>query len=155
MYVKISGVEGRLLYLQRTVTDDFHLTLLFLLFLIEQLTRRYGHPADPPVENDNSIFTQPTESSPRISHVPDVLPLSTSNHAYEDIEPQQGDQTATSELQRQNAVNMPPTQQPFHHHPRLRSLTDNFNNNNNNNNSNNNSNNNNNNTLFHPIIYKK
>ena len=35
MYLKISGVEGRLLYLQGTVTDNFHLTLLFLLFLIE------------------------------------------------------------------------------------------------------------------------
>ena len=123
MYVKISGVEGRLLYLQRTVTDNIHLTLSFLLFLIEKLTRRYGHPADPPVENDNSIPMQATESSPRISHVPDVLPLSTSNHAYEDIEPQEGGQTATSQLQRQNAVDMPATQQPFHHHPRLRSLT--------------------------------
>ena len=124
MYVKISGVEGRLLYLQRTVTDNFHLTLSFLLFLTEKLTRRYGHPADPPVENDNSIAMQPIESSPRISRVPDVLPLSNSNHAYEDIEPQEGGQTATSQLQRQNAVDMPATQQPFHHHPRLRSLTD-------------------------------
>ena len=153
MYVKISGVEGRLLYLQRTVADDFQLTLLFLLFLIEQRRRRYGHPADPPVENDNRIFTQPAESSPRISHVPHVLPLSTSNHAYEDIEPQQGGQTATSELQRQNSVDMPATQQPFLH-PRLRSLTANKNNNNNNNN--NSSNSNNNNTSFHhSIIYKK
>ena len=150
MYVKISGVGGRLLYLQRTVADDFQLTLLFLLFLIEQLRRRYGHPADPPVENDNRIFTQPTESSPRISHVPHVLPLSTFNHAYEDIEPQQGGQTATSELQRQNSVDMPATHQPFLH-PRLRSLTANKNNNNNNN-----SNSNNNNTSFHhSIMYKK
>ena len=76
------------------------------------------------MEKDNSTSMQPIESSSGISHVPDVLPLSTSNHAYEDIEPQQGGQTATSELQRQNAIDMPATRQPFHHHPRLRSLTD-------------------------------
>ena len=60
---------------------------------------------------------EPIESSPRISHVPDVLPLSASNHAfrvYEDIEPLQGGPTATSQLQRQNAVDMPATQQPSH-----------------------------------------
>ena len=52
-----------------------------------------------------------------ISHVPDVLPLSASNHAfrvYEDIEPLQGAPSATSQLQRQNAVDMPATQQPSH-----------------------------------------
>ena len=43
-----------------------------------------------------------------------VPPLSTSNHAYEDIEPPQGDPTATSQLQRQNAVDIPATQQPSH-----------------------------------------
>ena len=69
---------------------------------------------DPPVEKDNSISMQPIESSPRISHAPDVLPLSTSNHAYEDIELPQGRPTATSQLQRQNAVDMPATQQPSH-----------------------------------------
>ena len=53
---------------------------------------------DPPVEKDNSISMQPIESSPRISHAPDVLPLSTSNHAYEDIEVPQGGPTATSQL---------------------------------------------------------
>ena len=53
---------------------------------------------DPPVEKDNSISMQPIESSPRISHAPDVLPLSSSNHAYEDIELPQGGPTATSQL---------------------------------------------------------
>ena len=60
---------------------------------------------------------QPIEPSPGISHVPDVLLLSASNHAfrvYEDIEPTQGGPTATSQLQRQNAVDMPATQQPSH-----------------------------------------
>ena len=66
------------------------------------------------MEKDNSISMQPIESSPRISHAPDVLPLSTSNHAYEDIELPQGGPTATSQLQRQNAVDMPATQQPSH-----------------------------------------
>ena len=69
------------------------------------------------MKKDNSISMEPLESSPRISHVPDVLPLSASNHAfrvYEDIEPLQGGPTATSQLQRQNAVDMPATQQPSH-----------------------------------------
>ena len=75
---------------------------------------------DPPVTKDNSISMEPIESSPRIYHVPDVLPLSASNHAfrvYEDIETPQGGQSAKSQLQRQNAVDMPATQQ-LSHQPR-------------------------------------
>ena len=69
------------------------------------------------MKKDNSISMEPIESSPRIFHGPDVLPLSTSNHAFrvhEDIEPLQGGPTATSQLRRQNAVDMPATQQPSH-----------------------------------------
>ena len=69
------------------------------------------------MKKDNSVSMESIESSARISHVPDVLPLSASNHAfrvYEDIEPTQGGPTATSQLQRQNAVDMPATQQPSH-----------------------------------------
>ena len=58
---------------------------------------------------------QPIVSSPGISNVPDVLPSSASNHAYEDIEPPQEGPTATSQLRRQNAVDMPAPQQPLHH----------------------------------------
>ena len=70
------------------------------------------------MKKENSISMEPIESSPRISHVPDVLPLSASNHAfrvYEDIEPPQEGPTATSQLRRQNAVDMPAPQQPLHH----------------------------------------
>ena len=70
------------------------------------------------MKKGDSVSMQPTVSSPGISNVPDVLPLSASNPAfrvYEDIEPPQGGPTATSQLQRQNAVNMPAPQQPLHH----------------------------------------
>ena len=70
------------------------------------------------MKKGDSVSMQPIVSSPGISNVPDVLPLSASNPAfrvYEDIEPPQEGPTSTSQLQRQNAVDMPAPQQPLHH----------------------------------------
>ena len=70
------------------------------------------------MKKGDSVSMQSIVSSPGISNVPDVLPLSASNPAfrvYEDIEPPQEGTTATSQLQRQNAVDMPAPQQPLHH----------------------------------------
>ena len=117
MYVKLQ--ELRVYF----CTFREELQIIFILhfnLLIEWVTRRYRHSADPPGKKDNSISMEPIESSPRIYHVPDVLPLSASNHAfrvYEDVKPPQGGQSAKSQLQRQIAVDMPATQQLSHQPP--------------------------------------
>ena len=81
--------------------------------------KRYRHSANPPTKKGNTEPMHHIASSPGISHVPDVLPMSMLNHDFrvyenpDDINCSLESPTAVGQLQRQNAVDVPNNQMNF------------------------------------------